>query len=525
MSFLSDTRAVAHKQGLDLFWDRCKPFFLSHELNSIEIVVLWTHAEVLDTIDIDDIDSEEKRDENGHECRGDVKCLRTSRQTAIAELVSTFNQQLLEKGEQEFRANRSCIQFDATRHIPSIVISVSTVENSSLGMMSLLREWSRKEVPGPQRVTLNFPDTSDTSDRNEIALDASYKTIPFALDSNANLGLQNDLKLIAQSKLEVIKTVSIESIDASLLYGVPIRLRSGLQLDVESHRKMVQMVQSLFHHMSKKEHALIVTSSPNLSTGSTNSVVGLFHQPMQKHTFVLMAEEIPLLLRHTIIPSTGILMRLATSDHFVEEVGAFDAISSIGENKLNFYCETFEKALDDSIAYTNSNPWFNPLYISALEGRHVPSGNLSNYETSKPDESIEIDSEDKWNDNSGVGSSEAAFNAAQTLFSGEPVPVQSGAHQGASRNQTKRTSIEKLEFELAEDDASGLQQPRNTNPVPLSLGHCQFPRARTGETAEANEMEWTDEEGIESSGVGVSPDSDKSDSDKEPSMGVFEYSD
>ncbi|CAJ1952552.1 unnamed protein product [Cylindrotheca closterium] len=525
VSFLSHTGTANHADGLNAFWERCKPFFLEHRLNSIEIVVLWTNAQIINTNDdefsdnVTTEDDAEKRSDGERETEEEQVNAPPPRQTVVAECIASLNQQLREKEEAEFRANRSNIQFDVTQHIPSIEMSVFTVENSILGMMSMLRKWSRDEVPGPQRLPLNLPDTSDTSIHKALVLDGTYKTIPFALDSSLMVGLQNDLKLLAQSKLEVTKMVPIESIDASLLYGVPIRVRSGLQADMESHQAMVQMVQTLFHHLSQKEQALIITSS----LPSATNTGGLF-QSSHQHIFVLMAEEIPLLLRSTIPPSTGILMRLATSDHFIEEAGAFDVVSTIDANAKNPFFESMEQILG-SIAYSDSNVGYNPVYTSAFQARHRPIEHQSEEDSSVPsetrNENIEVNLEDKWNDNSGVGSSEAALNAAQV------VTATLGTRASlSSQKKQKRVSSKQCESELEELDTSGLQRRREMKSIPCTVDRNLFSRTGTGKPTVNDELEWTDDEGVTSLRLGeLSSDSDDSDDIKESSVAVFEYSD
>eukprot|EP00980_Cylindrotheca_fusiformis_P002243 scaffold517_cov119-Cylindrotheca_fusiformis.AAC.26 len=503
VSFLADTRSKAHKAGLDTFWNRVKPHFLASHVQAIRIVVLLTDAvEVVDP----------KATPDAH-----------SRGLAIAECINSINQHIRKKAEAEFQANRSYLQFDSSKHLPAIHISASTVDNSTVGLKMLLRTWSRERVQRPFRLTFDFPEALDSS-QCSLALDAVYKSIPFRLDSKPAQALQKDLKLLSQATLQVEKLMSIASLDASLLYGVPIRVRPGLEGDIQSHNEMILLVQSLFHQLSQKECALVLSSQgPQTSTDE-----GLFHSNHHQ-TFVLMAEEIPKFLQGTTAPSTGLLFRVASSDHLLEEIGPGDFIpSNRADESSNHFSEYVEQALE-CLAYSDNSVGYNPLYADVIKARPIlfRHTKVADHEES---------STDVWNDNSGVGASIAATESGNgtgmevhgvrngTKWSNDEVGTESVRKASVSKAPFSPRTKTPYESELDEDGDTGSMQvkpnaiPRNTNRKNLAR---QIGSLSAAGEAGTDDVECTDDE---RSGL-ASLDNLSSDSDdSHSSVRDFEYS-
>ena len=209
VSLISDTRELAHESGLDSFWSRIKPKFLDSKVQNIHIVVLLTNAVVVE----DDSSSPvENRDPNDEQ-RVDVQSRK--RAISVVECIRTINLHLDKKGDAEFKANRSFLQFDTSRHIPAINVSLSTVENTSVGPKILIRKWSRDKIV-PIRLNVELPETLDFS-QCMISLDAVYKSIPFPLNSNLAAALIHDLQLLGKTKLRIEQLVPIASIGKSLV--------------------------------------------------------------------------------------------------------------------------------------------------------------------------------------------------------------------------------------------------------------------------------------------------------------------
>jgi hypothetical protein len=207
--------------------------------------------------------------------------------------------------------------------------------------------------------------------------------------------LKQDLELLAKSSIEVVKLVPISSIDASLLYGIPIRVRPGLQCNLKSHEEMLILVQSLFHQLSLKECALLLKNpSQSTETPTKEKSKGLFHTTSQH--LVLMAEELP----HA-IPSTGVLFRVASAEHLLSEFCHTDLHAF--DNNDNPFCQHIELVFDSLMVSTeDSIVGYNPL----LYTNHTLMNETAGMEEDTTgDSSYYSDIDDSiWNDDSGVGS-------------------------------------------------------------------------------------------------------------------------
>ena len=394
VSFLSDTREKAHQLALNAFWNRTKPHFLKAKLRNIQIVVLLTDSVVVTQDDSSSLKEPKSLDDQTKELQ-----IR-KRELSIVECIRRINLHIDKKGEDEFKTIRSFLQFDSSEHIPTINISLSTVENSSVGLKVLLRKWSRDKVSST-RLSFELPETMDCSPCL-IALDAVYKSIPFPLNSHYASSLILDLHLLGKAKLQVEKLVPIASIDASLIYGIPIRVRPGLERDVDSHNEMLLLVQSLFHQLSRKDYALYLTSQGP----DTDSDDGLFHSKTQ--SFLLMPEELP--ADKDTAPSTGTLFRVATGDHLMEEVGGPSDFIPMDTN--NPFSEYVEASLDCLACSPNKSFGFNPVYMEA-RSRPFTAKRVWRQPNPISIEETEHDSLENWNDDAGVGSSNVEAMASQ----------------------------------------------------------------------------------------------------------------
>ena len=387
--FLSDINQASHKRAIHTFWDRVKPNFLESKIRNLHIIVISTDSVVVvENDDADDDDDDDKGNNNvdndqeeeegdprsdapatsssssNHEEEGETtEMLERKRAISIAKLMNTMSQLLDTKCEAEFKENKSCIQFDvAHHHTPAINIQLSTIDNTSVGFNALLRRWSRDMLSGHGRVvrlTLDLPETSAFSECS-VSLDASLPMVPFGrLDSDLSRRLLTDLKFLSQSKLEVVQLVPIESIDAALLFGVAIGVRAGLEHDPDQHNEMGLLVRTLFKQLAQRDCALLLRSSkgPN-QYPEKEEEKGLFHSP-EAQSWLLMAGEVPTPLKGQTAPNSGVLYRMATADHFIEDVmlGPGDIIAS---DEDDAFVEFVEASLDS----LGCSP-VNPLYLQS----------------------------------------------------------------------------------------------------------------------------------------------------------------
>jgi hypothetical protein len=397
VSFLSDTNETSHKRGVKTFWERLKPKFQNGKLGNLQIVMMSTGTVVL-TVDSEVFEPDKDEHpvsesgtpiENGPEetAASNVYAFASKRAIHLAQCSGTIRTQIDALGEADFKANRSYLQFDS-KPIPAVNMTLSSIDNNSVGFKSLLRKWSRDRMPGYRRICFDLPETLDGT-QCSVSLDVMYKTMPFRLDSNVAKGLAGDLKLLSESRLEVLQLVPISLVDSSLIHGVVMGVRAGLETDLDRHNETALLVRSLFRHISLKDCALLLRSEGP----STIESDGLFHCNGQ--SFLLMAEELPALLKTKAAPNSGVLYRYASADQLLQEAIPTDVISDLDEDMANQYSEFVENSLDCLDCYT-----INPLHLEAKRPRSI--ANKSMTETTLTTSVHDVD----WTDAAGVGSRE-----------------------------------------------------------------------------------------------------------------------
>jgi hypothetical protein len=570
VSFFSDTKEASHKRGMNTFWDRVKPHFLNSKVRNLHIVVATTDSVV------EQPGAEEKEETNKEEANADkedeaikddeekpsgskdsdtAKNMESSqkhpptekasemlvrkRAISIAESVNVIQQQLDTKAEDEFRANRSFIQFDSSKHLPSINMHISTIDNSYVGFQVLVRKWCRDKLSSQNhqhRLTFELPETMDFA-QCSVSLDAMYKTVPFRFDSALVQGLSADLELLEQSKLEVVQLIPIASIDASLLYGIAIGVRAGLEDDLSQYHEMGLLVRSLFKHLAVKDCALLLRSTNKGPDKDSSTKTGLFHSNDEEQSFLLMAEEIPSSLKERTSPHSGVLYRMASADHFLQEMSPVDAIASCsGKEELedNPYSEFMETSLD----CLGCSP-VNPLYLAAKAAFYQPIRSTRRRHQSNesaPSAKSQLTMTKKGTPKNRTSKmTSRAKQMVAALNDSEESGSESGAGKEIGWNDDSGVGVrargpsgddseeitDESEAEVAKKKTGGKNHTISTNAIRKQLIAKTVAASKKPQSEEIEEVEWTDC----SAGGYSSPDSESGDSDAgNDNVGVFEYS-
>ena len=397
VSFLSDTNETSHKRGVKTFWERLKPKFQNGKLGNLQIVMISTgtvvlavDSEVFETDKDEHLTFESSNPtENAPQeaAASNVVALASKRAIHLARCTGIIRTHIEALGDADFKANRSYLLFDS-KPIPAVNMTLSSIDNNSVGFKSLLRKWSRDKVPGYRRICFDLPETLDGT-QCSVSLDVMYKTMPFRLDSNVAKGLIGDLKLLSESRLEVLQLVPISLVDSSLIHGVAMGVRAGLETDLDRHNETALLVRSLLQHLSLKDCALLLRSE-----GPSNiEPDGLFHCNGQ--SFLLMAEELPAPLKTKAASNSGVLYRYASADQLLQEAIPTDIISDLQDDMANQYSELVEDSFD-CLEYCG----INPLHLEAKRPRSI--ANKSMTETALTTSVDDVN----WTDAAGVGSRE-----------------------------------------------------------------------------------------------------------------------
>ena len=460
VSFLSDTNETSHKRGVKTFWERLKPKFQNGKLGNLQIVMISTGTVVL-TVDSEVFETDKDEHpafesgtprENGPEeaAASNVVALASKRAIHLARCAGVIRTQIEALGEADFKANRSYLLYDS-KTIPAVNMTLSSIDNNSVGFKSLLRKWSRDKMPGYRRICFDLPETLDGT-QCSVSLDVMYKTMPFRLDSNVAKGLTGDLKLLSESRLEVLQLVPISLVDSSLIHGVVMGVRAGLETDLDRHNETALLVRSLFRHLSLKDCALLLRSE-----GPSNiEPDGLFHCNGQ--SFLLMAEELPAPLKTKAAPNSGVLYRYASADQLLQEAIPTDIISDLEDDMANQYSEFVENSLDCLDCYG-----INPLHLEAKRPRSI--ANKSMMETALTASVHDVD----WTDAAGVGSREPPASQYQ-------IPEAQLQHNQPAASRPI-------------DDSDGLGQETQSNPWTDDSGVGMRPRSATEDSEEITDVD------------------------------------
>ena len=351
---LLDTDETCHLKGVTNFWKRIEHYFHDGKIENIRIVFVTGTAVVA------------KEDQNTlqQNMTSDTSMDKLSFQRAavIATLLKSLERSLESKAEEIFKKNRSHIMYDA-KFVSRMDISLTTTDRN-VGFHRLLQQWSNDFLATASTIisspTLRFqlPETIGF-DSCSINFRASYKVMPFPMNSPFVQRLYYDLEMLSRATFETLQLVPMSSICSTLLYGMAISLRVGLGNSMEQHHENLLLAESLFKMLGEKDCALLVVATCSIDERNRNVTTeqGLFHSASLQH-FLLMPEFIE--TSSGKVSNKGVLYRIASADYLLESNSAVDVIrasnhSSMDQMDTNPYEEFVEASLD-SVTCAPLNP-------------------------------------------------------------------------------------------------------------------------------------------------------------------------
>lgn len=426
VALFCDVRDGSHQRGFGRFWDMVKPFFEDGAIGKIDVVVAKTGVVAMaqpsqpqnGVVDRELAEEGENQSEQStfvddHE---NEKEARNAHELSMAKCVRVLRSQTMSKAASDER-------YYSHKTVTTVEIAISMMDATDparrLSFKSLMRRRLRDIVASistsilqtngrnkPNGILLNFPETIDGIQRS-VALDIRYKIAPFALDRPVTCnGFFSDLTELSNSNLELVRQVPLASVDASLLYGIPMEVRTGFIDDIQQYQESLVLVRSIFRTLQQRQVGLLLriadpeeddepsAAEDTREEGGSNR--GIFHNSRRGQTFLLMANEPP----RGIAPTTGVLFRLASADEFLleaENPRRTTDPSSVPKEVVEQYETYIENAIDllDSGAV-------NPLYLDAVANPFPSSCRQKSTSTAIP-----ADKENRWNDDTGVGALQA----------------------------------------------------------------------------------------------------------------------
>lgn len=355
VSLFCDTDTKVHEKGVDRFWKTVAPLFQDSKVGKIQIVVATTGTVVtMNDPDKpkDDRDDPEAMDVDVYDVMDasfeETELIR-DQELVVATCVRTIQTQLRLRAQEDFCKNQSHI---AAGEAP-VDISLSTIGNGTIAYQALSRQWVRESLLGRSmrgNLELELPETVDGT-QCAVSLDVSYQVFPCMVDSSETIKLATDLKLLSASKMKLVQLVPLDSIDASLLFGIPMLVRTQLASDLDQFEVMQVLTRSLFSVLAERQSAMLLCPEDKITGNGEES--GLFHSAEQ--TFVLMAKESS--KTSSGAPNSGLLYRYAHADQLLAEAVSPTSQVLLDEETQQQYSNYVEQALE----CLECSP-INPLY-------------------------------------------------------------------------------------------------------------------------------------------------------------------
>jgi hypothetical protein len=385
VSLFCDTNTKAHKAAVERFASHVAPFFRKSLLNSIQIITAITGKIALRLDDQGQCnsapkDADEDTTMKGSEAVPLSKVAVQNQEDALSKCVDVIEATF---DELEYTVpSRHGVATGSESGNP-INIAYSVMDSSSVGYKCLSRQWIRDSLLVRRlacRLHFDLPATFDGT-QCSVAFEATYQIFPFAINSPQAKMLSSDLVHLSKSDIQVTQLVPLSSIDASILFGIPMTVRAGLENDYVQFQEMEVLVRSLFRLLQERELAILLrgtTKRANENVYNPISSGGLFqsNSSSSEQIFVLMAQELPLSVGHS--PPTGLLYRIAHADQLLAEAAKSNLKSD--SNKLTSDEEMeaqYTEYIEEALSGMELRP-FNPLDETSRQPTSPPRQRIYN---------------------------------------------------------------------------------------------------------------------------------------------------
>ena len=167
-------------------------------------------------------------------------------------------------------------------------ISIHVIDDNYSGIKKVVRQMVRQSLKSSEsgNLAIDLPETGDGT-QCQLLLEMKYNLCATSLQNQTTWGdLAQDMHVLSSSlPLQVQQLVPYSSLDASLLFGVPIRLTVGTQTqDWHDYQTMQVLFKSLLRFLQERDTVLLL-QVPDSTAGGV-----WLGRPGQ--TLVLMAREV-----------------------------------------------------------------------------------------------------------------------------------------------------------------------------------------------------------------------------------------
>ena len=372
ISLFCDTNVDSHRAGLKVFIDHVAEYFKNGLLSSIKITSAGNHGHLGLTVSV------QENDEN----EGPKPMKSCSPDTTIGEQQLKHQKAMQECVHMiEWTLDDIVVGIHPSPNDPiesSLCCTFTVIKNSIVDFTALSHSLIRTALVGQNMRMVGRLRCIDLPVSNDgthcaISLEASYEIFPFSIRSFHANSLSSDIDDLSTMQLEVVQIVPLPMIDVSLLFGIPLVVRAGLEQDYEQFQEMKVLVRSFFTVLQKQEQAILLRGtshrpSKKRTSGHAEHVYSGFSLSTEQY-FVLMAQENPTSMLHPESgasgPNSGLLFRIAHCDLLLHdkylmhgEYGPYRPPTVDDQETETQYTEYIENALS-----TLSVATYNPFTI------------------------------------------------------------------------------------------------------------------------------------------------------------------
>lgn len=237
----------SHQRAIRDWKRRLQPYWDKGQLGQVRVVVITTAPETW---------GDDTRDECQHGSSTEPSTLVRLLRAMQAECHRTFEQPhvlhpVLAPGET------------------GAVLTV--LPHCTISYQHLVRSWLHPYLP-VQGTQLELPATTGGA-QCVIQLTASYHTLPFTVNSIDFERLMVDLRRL--NRLAVVQSIPMPTVDASLLFGVPMTVEVAIQDNWEATLDMERLLQALLRYLLQNQVALLLVHNGGCGDEAPGEV-GLF---------------------------------------------------------------------------------------------------------------------------------------------------------------------------------------------------------------------------------------------------------
>jgi len=269
---------------------------------------------------------------------------------------------------------------------PLSKLSFGSIAPNLVGVQGLVREIVRDSLCANRSFSVSF-DLPMVEDGTQccLSLDIQYNVLPYRLDDSRTKSMMTDLEALCSRLLKPIQLLPLDAVDASLLYGIPMRVQSSVLGSFADFEEVETLTRTFFAHLVEKQVAVLLENES------------------AKKQYILMAQENPVGSEYP--PRSGILFQYASRKDMLTEF-----IPPSGKPNVNDEIgQQYAVYMDSALGGIPCAP-LNPL-IRSVETQTATPGPTSRPYRNQVTPSIEIESssedddvdEKRWNDDSGIG--------------------------------------------------------------------------------------------------------------------------